>query len=95
MQLTITSEPNEKRRELKMGDRVSKVITSEPGESIHISFDMVRFSIIQKLNINLARVIVLNPREAQEIADFVNENNLSYQDEQAEKKLLENIERLA
>ena len=76
-----------------MGDRVNKVITSELGESIHINFDMVRFSIIQKLNINLARVIILNPREAQEIADFIQQNNLSYQDEQTEKKLLENVER--
>ena len=76
-----------------------KVITDEPTENIRIHWDDERFCIANWENCyafgGKTIKIILNPREAQEIADFINENNTEYQRELQEKKLRENIERLS
>lgn len=77
---------------------ITKVITDEKIEQISIHWDNTRFGLIAWRGSNsaqgLIRKIILNPREAQEIANFINENNGEYQRELTEKKLQENIERL-
>ena len=75
-----------------------KIITDNAAEKITIQRDNVRFGLTTsqvKYRTTLRNVIVLNPREAQEIADFINENNTEYKRELQEKKLRENIERLS
>lgn len=74
----------------------TKVITDEVRERIVAKWDNTIFSITKRnpVSYDLPKVIILNPREAQEIANFINENNGDYQRELREKKLMENIEKL-
>ena len=71
-----------------------KVILKNRNEQILIRWDDTRFSLTQEQTTQM-KTIVLNPREAQEIADFINENNTEYKRELQEKKLLENQEHLS
>ena len=79
---------------------ITKVITDEVGETRVINFDKTRFSLVKDIPFpkpyrGCARSVdVWNPREAQEIADFINQNNTEYQRELQERNLLANIEKL-
>ena len=78
---------------------MEKVITNNTEESIRVYWDDVRFCIAnwERCYCFGGKTIktILNPREAQEIADFINENNTEYKRELQEKKLLENQEHLS
>lgn len=74
---------------------MKKVITNEIEERIEVKWDGVRFGVVKTMKPEPEMpqsfsIIILNPREAQEIANFINENNREY----LEKKLSENIERV-
>ena len=70
-----------------------KVITNNKVDKLTVKWDGVRFGIVSGLGYG-DDVVILNPREAQEVEDFIHENNGEYRRELQEEKLLENIGRL-
>ena len=71
-----------------------KVITNNKVDKLTVKWDGVRFGIVSGLGYG-DDVVVLNPREMHEIAEFEREHNGKYQRELQEKKLLENQEYLS
>lgn len=61
-----------------------KVITNNEAERRKIGWDKTRFWLNRIISRNIAATVITdiwNPREAQEIADFINENNTEYKEE--------------
>ena len=62
---------------------IAKIITDEPNKRITIKRDNTRFAIVREAEglPNGFDGTIYNPREAQEIADFINEHNEEYKKE--------------
>jgi len=54
---------------------IEKVITHIVEQVLRIKWDRERFGLVEEDRYGCFKVIILNPREAKEVAEFIKENN--------------------
>lgn len=78
-----------------MSNKVTIIITNEPDNVVTIKWDGARFTIVRESHFlpNGYVATIYNPREAQDLASFINKFNTAYQKERREKKALQLLDK--